>query len=343
MKKFYNLIKSVENIPFKQIIIGKEPLKYLRGSVAINQDTYNKLNNVAFNFFKENSFISLKEYFNMIFDYWVEFWTKSKNFENTKTAFDQLYNSIPKNFYAIRSVQGIVDDNLETINISDIALMNKNDLESYFKSNNIDVNSLGSLFSSHVKALENNVIVLKVKAITRNRARDISDEKFKIIENFLNYFNDDKIAPIFIITPFFTEHSNNSMIIESTTVDKHKTSIHYKPNSTPYSTMNISQLLVEKEKLFYFIFSLLSIHDKTNITKSLFVAINWIGKANIEKDDTIAFTEYMFALECLLYNASKSDIITPSILFQITNKATFLLINEREENYIEKRKNYLVN
>ena len=46
----------------------------------------------------------------------------------------------------------------------------------------------------------------------------------------------------------------------------------------------------------------------------------------------------MFALECLLYKSSKADIITPSILFQISTKAAFLLISNNDENYIEKRK-----
>ena len=78
--------------------------------------------------------------------------------------------------------------------------------------------------------------------------------------------------------------------------------------------------------------------NKKDIIWSLFNAINWIGKANTETDNAVAFTEYTFALECLLGNFTQSDIITPSISYQISNNAAFLLIDTGKENYIENRK-----
>lgn len=158
-------------------------------------------------------------------------------------------------------------------------------------------------------------------------------KNLKKIENLFNFFGAHKNRSVFIITPPYTESSNHSI-----TLSDNSTSLEIKFGNNPHSMFNFSDTKLKWDKNFDFIFNLFCLIDKSDIAQSLFTAINWIGKANAEKDNTIAFTEYVFALECLLYKSSKTDIITPSILFQISNKATFLLISNEDENYIEKRK-----
>lgn len=332
MKNFDSLLTPIEKIGFVNISDIRK-IRHMKRNVGIDENTYNLLHKVALSFFKENNLISLKDYLDKVIDYWIAFHTNKTSLEEIKTAFSNLYNSKAKNFFIIRSVYGFEDKNIETFEFFNAVLIEKNNLKTYIETKNIDIDISNKLVQENLKTFGNFLILLKLEAITPMRAKELSEEAFEIIENFFNFFAANKAKSIFIITPPYTEFSNHAI-----TLSNNSTSLEVKFGNKPYAIFKFSDIKSKWDKNFDFIFNLFSLIDKSDIAQSLFTAINWIGKANAEKDNTVAFTEYVFALECLLYKSSKSDIITPSILFQISNKAAFLLINTDEENYIEKRK-----
>lgn len=332
MKNFDKLITPIEKINFVNIK-DMSMIKHMRKNIGIDVNTYASLNKIALSFFKENNLISLKDYRDKIIDYWIAFHTNKANLEQIKTDFSNLYNSKAKNFFIIRSIYGFEDKNIETFEFFNAVLIEKNNLKTYIETKDIDIDISNELVQKNLKTLGDFLILLRLEAITQNRAKELSEEEFEIIENFFNFFAANKAKSIFIITPPYMEHSNHVI-----TLSNNSTSLEVKFGNNPYPMFKFSDIKSKWNKNFDFIFNLFSIINNSDIAQSLFTAINWIGKANAEKDNTIAFTEYVFALECLLYKSSKADIITPSILFQISTKAAFLLISNNDENYIEKRK-----
>ncbi len=82
---------------------------------------------------------------------------------------------------------------------------------------------------------------------------------------------------------------------------------------------------------------LIEIFDKSNkneIEKRITNAVNWLGMAIAEKNNSIAFTQSIYAIESLLQYETKGEVINKSIVATISEAIAFLL----GKNY-EDRKN----
>lgn len=332
MKNFNDLINQIEKVEFINLDASDfNKLRYGRNNINIDLKTYKQLYKIAYNFFEANSLISLQEYFIQIFDCWCAFNLNKANLTDVKNKFKNLYISKPKYFTNLRSIYGVKLDNINKFEFADTIVFSKEYLPEYLKSQ--PENKLNKLYPYN-KNFSDTLIATKVKSITQQRANEIIESKYKEIENFFNFFIRRNTQPIFILKPNYSEHVDFSI-----TFDEKSATLNYKLGGSPYDPITLDSSKFSNNQI-HEIFDIFSLKkdNKKDIIWSLFNAINWIGKANTETDNAVAFTEYTFALECLLGNFTQSDIITPSISYQISNNAAFLLIDTGKENYIENRK-----
>ena len=75
--------------------------------------------------------------------------------------------------------------------------------------------------------------------------------------------------------------------------------------------------------------------DKNEVETRIINAVNWIGMAIAEKNNSIAFTQAVFAIESLLQRQTKGEIFNKSIVASIAEDIAFLIGRD-----IEERKKY---
>lgn len=71
--------------------------------------------------------------------------------------------------------------------------------------------------------------------------------------------------------------------------------------------------------------------DKNEIEIRIVNAVNWIGMAIAEKNNSIAFTQAVFAIESLLQRQTKGEIFNKSIVASIAEDIAFLIGRDFEE------------
>lgn len=71
--------------------------------------------------------------------------------------------------------------------------------------------------------------------------------------------------------------------------------------------------------------------DKNEVETRIINAVNWIGMAIAEKNNSIAFTQAVFAIESLLQRQTKGEIFNKSIVASIAEDIAFLLGRDFEE------------
>lgn len=71
--------------------------------------------------------------------------------------------------------------------------------------------------------------------------------------------------------------------------------------------------------------------DKNEVETRIINAVNWIGMAIAEKNNSIAFTQAVFAIESLLQRQTKGEIFNKSIVASIAEDIAFLIGRDFEE------------
>ena len=96
----------------------------------------------------------------------------------------------------------------------------------------------------------------------------------------------------------------------------------------------IREFLLGEGKIYINLFDQLTNNNRSEIDNRIVNAINWIGMAVAEKENSVAFTQAMYGIESLLQYEQKGEMISKSIVASIAENIAFLLgrnFDERKE------------
>ncbi|WP_342511230.1 hypothetical protein MKY34_13025 [Sporosarcina sp. FSL K6-1522] len=82
------------------------------------------------------------------------------------------------------------------------------------------------------------------------------------------------------------------------------------------------------------IWGILAKANPTNLENRIITAIEWAGKAMRDDEPARAFTQYIFGLEALLQFQQKGVLVSPSITYQISEFAAFIISDELESRLV---------
>lgn len=85
------------------------------------------------------------------------------------------------------------------------------------------------------------------------------------------------------------------------------------------------------------IWSILAKSDPNKMEQRIINAIEWVGKALRDEEPARAFTQYMFALEALLQFQQRGQLVSPSITYQISEFAAFIINDNLEDRLITEK------
>ncbi|CCH01627.1 hypothetical protein FAES_3620 [Fibrella aestuarina BUZ 2] len=178
----------------------------------------------------------------------------------------------------------------------------------------------------HLNSIDSDYMVgLQVKARSQEKAVETAFEYFGVFENVLKYcVGDIKQQRCPGIFSYRGSKNINSLSITS--------------DGLGFSgrTLDISLPVNLNDKLCkniefgtYYLWDLITDHNKGELKQRILRAVEWTGKANYEKNNLEAIVKYVFAIEGLLQLNSK-DFITSSIVSQISEWLAFIMSEELE-------------
>ena len=100
----------------------------------------------------------------------------------------------------------------------------------------------------------------------------------------------------------------------------------------------IREFLLGEGKIYVNLFNQLTNNNRSEIDNRIVNAINWIGMAVAEKENSVAFTQAMYGIESLLQYEQKGEMISKSFVASIAENVAFLLgRNFDDRRKLEKR------
>ena len=177
---------------------------------------------------------------------------------------------------------------------------------------------------------------ISVNARDREYAQDFAKDEFRAFVSFLRvavYYNSRGIAePI--------SDRNTYINRESFIVSQNRITKYFSPNPLGNKYYDISiaskyfdEMNNESKHLFEILKkaneSRTNKESRTEIEKRIYNAIIWLGMALEEKNDSVAFIQAMFSIECLLQQ--QEEPFSKSTVALISEEIAFLLGNSRDE------------
>ena len=186
----------------------------------------------------------------------------------------------------------------------------KNQIKLNFK---IENNKFGTLVN-----FNDEDILVSVKTNVRDpkKALELADNKFSQFENIISYML-GKRDSCYHVSIF---NYGNSSLLKHLIISQEKKSIGVKRQGA-FINIEISDPQITDAN---YVWSLLENDNLNEIQARLLKAIEWVGKARNDLDDTNAFVQYVFAIESLL-SFSDKGIITPSIANQMSEYSAFII------------------
>jgi hypothetical protein len=169
------------------------------------------------------------------------------------------------------------------------------------------------------------IIGVKVKARENNKAIEKADKLCESFEKVFGYALSD-----------LTHHSRIGILNFRgwTSINRvvcNNGSMGWGGKNDPFSAVNLDDTFFKDESQGNDkIWSLITKKNKNEIERRLLNAIEWIGKAAYDKDNSKSLVQFVFAIEGML-QLSEKEFITSSIISQLSDWLAFIINDDKEK------------
>ena len=173
--------------------------------------------------------------------------------------------------------------------------------------------------------LSGNVVSIKVKSITTQRAVELADEVFVALEYLFAFLHGRKKGyfEVRVIRP-----SAHNFLHYIAKTKNRNISIGMGHTALAMDEINLDEDFFNENDVRR-LFEIIGNGPKNKIEKRIYNAVTWIGKGQLADSSMEAILNYCSALESLLIREEKS-IINPSIIASLSEYCAFLLVNSKE-------------
>ena len=308
----------------------------LSDSITVNGSTFWKKNNCIYNkFFEEmyhnfrgkDNYISLKEFEKIIIDLFFEI-RRNPNVPHSIQA--EMLKKPLLNGHALLPIYNVsVSDDI--IHIGVFTVVKYQAIEKYLSENGylIPDNVAGDMSSD---SYFNNIPFVDIPVLMRDPQFGLESAKRieTVFINFLNYVIYSNIKGVEVIRDYTNAGNRNRHFIVS------DQNFSMSINSTPVGLLylDLSEAvddLISEDEGNHRLLDLVGKNNPENELETRIInAVNWIGMAIAEKNHAIAFTQAIFAVECLLQYQQTGEPISKSIVASIGEEVAFLLGSDIE-------------
>ncbi|PID03937.1 hypothetical protein CSV67_00185 [Sporosarcina sp. P2] len=174
------------------------------------------------------------------------------------------------------------------------------------------------------------VISVYENARELSRANEKACVKFRQFEDTIRFMIGDYSKRYDVgIYNFNSYRRTNSIILSKTNAGLNNSM------SGTIDSINLHQFPIDDAEYGHDrIWRILAKTNPTNLEKRIITAIEWAGKAMRDEEPARAFTQYIFGLEALLQFQQKGVLVSPSITYQISEFAAFIITDELESRLV---------
>ena len=224
----------------------------------------------------------------------------------------------------------IINDN---INIENIPFIKYQSIDKYLKTigmsvpKDIDDIKKDKTFG-HIPFVD-----IVIKAREKDYATEQAKLKLEEIVHVLNFILYSHIRGIETISATTDYGTIDRQFIFTKDTSSMSTKVH--PSAVKRITIDdIEEYLNSDGKVYKELINILNKKEKNEIETRIVNAVNWAGMAVSEKNNSVAFTQAIFAIESLLQQQIKGEIFNKSIVASISEDIAFLL----GKNFDERKK-----
>ncbi|WP_433948133.1 hypothetical protein [Bacillus tropicus] len=168
------------------------------------------------------------------------------------------------------------------------------------------------------------VIGVCENARSANRANEKARLKLQRFEDTIRFMIGDHSKRYDVGIFNFNSYRTNSEIVLSEKTAVSNISIAGTVDKVPLHQFPINDSEYGHDK----IWGILAKDNPSNLEKRIITAIEWSGKALRDEEPARAFTQYIFGLEALLQFQQRGVMVSPSITYQISEFAAFIISDE---------------
>ncbi|MDA2392158.1 HEPN domain-containing protein [Bacillus cereus] len=248
------------------------------------------------------------------------------NLDTIKEMFAELKSTPVKIFEVFAPVYGVEYFEADPLEIGPYTIYNKNVhrkvlLEKYPHSEKVLTMRLDDENSD-----SDVVIGVCENARSATRANEKAQLKLRRFEDTIRFMIGDHRKRYDVGIFNFNTYRANSGIVLSEKIAVSNISIAGTVDKVPLHQFPINDSEYGHDK----IWGILAKDNPSNLEKRIITAIEWSGKALRDEESARAFTQYIFGLEALLQFQQRGVMVSPSITYQISEFAAFIISDEFE-------------